>query len=376
MPTHIASKLDAGNLQRDEQTMDSEFCEGRIKHLKCAGVIKVKHRRILLWVIAGIAVAGTVGLVLRFRHLNPGSIRIQGAVIRRDSDTRKQLPISDALVTASDGTTTVTTESDASGYYKLTLPGVPWPGRIVKLSVQHVDYEPFSMDLQAGIQPAARELYIAAMTPIPQQPDSAAGGKQSVVSNIRVRYTVNSETEENIGSAVRTFQVVNKGNLACNGQAPCSPNGTWKASAGSLSLDAGLGNEFRNVRVSCIAGPCPFTRIDSSGYVNGGRNITVSAIDWSDTATFLVEAEVFHTAISSNVRQSYPVIFGQSLNFTVPPTQEGVSIEAEIDGTPMLFPLGPELYLSWATCTTRKSADAQGASAYRCELKPGYQFNS
>jgi hypothetical protein len=342
----------------------------------CAGEIEVKHRKVLLWGIAGTIVAAAVALMLRLHHLNPGTIRIQGAVIRSDSDPRKQLPISDALVTASDGTTTATTESDASGYFKLTFPRVVWPGRIVKLSFQHVDYEPFSIDLQAGIQPAARELYIATMTPIPQQPDSAAGGKQSVVSNIRVRYTVNSERDDNIGSAVRTFQVVNKGNVVCNGQAPCSPNGTWKAAAGSLSLDAGPGNEFRNVRASCIAGPCPFTRIDSSGFANGGRNITVSAIDWSDTATFLVEAEVFHTAINSNVRESYPVIFGQSLNFTVPPTQEGVSIEAEIDGTPMVFPLGPELYLSWATCTARNRADAQGATAYRCELKPGYQFNS
>jgi hypothetical protein len=100
----------------------------------------------------------------------------------------------------------------------------------------------------------------------------------------------------------------------------------------------------------------------------------VSALDWSDTATILVEAEVLRAAISSNVRQSYPVIFGKALNFTVPPTQEGVSIEAEIDGTPMLFPLGPELYLSWATCTSRSNADAKGATAYRCELKPGYHF--
>ncbi len=68
----------------------------------------------------------------------------------------------------------------------------------------------------------------------------------------------------------------------------------------------------------------------------------VSAIDWSDTSTFLVEAEVFHAAMSSSVRESYPVIFGRSLSFTVPPTQEGVSIEAEIDGTPMVFPLGPK----------------------------------
>jgi hypothetical protein len=212
------------------------------------------------------------------------------------------------------------------------------------------------------------------MTPIPEQSRLISGAPQSVVSNIRVRYTVNSQREENVGSAVKTFEVVNKGNVACRHQAPCSPDGNWKASAASLPLDAGTGNEFRNVRASCIAGPCPFTRIDSNGIANGGRNITVTAYDWSDTATFLVEAEVFHTAISSNVRESYPVIFGRALNFTVPPTQEGVSIEAEIDGAPMVFPLGPDLYLSWATCSSRASRKEEEPTVLLCELKPEYRF--
>lgn len=288
--------------------------------------------------------------------------------------TRKQLPLSNALVTASDGVDSASAVSDASGYFKLTLPGVVWPGRTVTLSFRHHDCLPLEMKLNATLRKTSKELYVAAMTPMPVQPGPTSGSPQSVVSNIRVRYTVNSQTEENIGSAVRTFQVVNKGNVPCNGQAPCSPEGNWKASTSSLSLDAGPDNEFRNVRVSCIAGPCPFTRIDPGGYLNGGQKITVTALDWSNTATFLLEAEVFHTAISSNVRESYPVIFGRVLNFTMPPTQEGVSIEAEIDGTPMVFPLGPEFYLSWATCTTRYDADAAGATVYRCELKPGYQF--
>jgi hypothetical protein len=139
-------------------------------------------------------------------------------------------------------------------------------------------------------------------------------------------------------------------------------------------LDAGVDNEFSNVRALCIAGPCPFTRIDSSGFVHGGRNISVSALNWSDTATFLLEAEVLHTAISSNVRESYPVVFGRTLNFILPATQEGVSLEAEVDGAPMVFPLGPELYLSWATCTARTNIDEEKTTIYRCELKPGYRF--
>lgn len=335
----------------------------------------MKRKKVLPWVIAAAVVAASGGIVvLRLHHWRPGSLTIQGAVIGSDSDTRKQLPISGATVTLSDGVNSASTESDASGYFKLTLPGAVWPQRTVNLSFRHVDLQPLELTLHAGLRLAPKELYIAPMIPIPQPAGITPDSPRSVVSNIRVRYTVNSLIEENIGSAVRTFQVVNHGNVACNRQAPCSPDGTWKASSGSLSLDAGPGNEFRNVRASCIAGPCPFTQIDASTLVNGARNITVSALDWSDTATFLVEAEVFHTSIVSKVRESYPVIFGQALSFTVPPTQEGVSIEAEIDGTPMLFPLGPELYLSWATCTSRSSADAQGTTAYSCELKPGYRL--
>lgn len=89
-----------------------------------------------------------------------------------------------------------------------------------------------------------------------------------------------------------------------------------------------------------------------------------------------LEAEVFRTSINSNVRESYPVIFGQTLNFTLPPTEEGVSIEAELDGNPMVFPLGPDLYLSWANCTARVNRDGEKSTVYRCELKPGYQFSA
>jgi len=139
-----------------------------------------------------------------------------------------------------------------------------------------------------------------------------------------------------------------------------------------VTLDAGSGNEFRNVRASCIAGPCPFTRIDSSGFEHAGQTIVVSAENWSNTATFLVESEVVHKTILSDVRRSYPVIFGPTLNFNLPPNQEGVSIEADLDHSPMVFPLGPALNLSWAVCTAR--VDKEKSTTYRCELKPGYNF--
>ncbi len=302
------------------------------------------------------------------------TLTVQGAIIRRDEDTRKQLPIADAIVTLSNGITSTKVESDASGYFRVTFPQVVWPGQTLYLSIQHPGYKPLNLPVEAVLRLSARELYVAAMVPLPPPPEPKPNQAPSVVSNIRIRYTFNSETETNIGSAVRVFQAVNTANVPCDHRSPCSPDGNWKAASGSVSLDAGPGNEFRSVRASCIAGPCPFTRIEDSGFIHGGRKITATALSWSSTTTFLLEAEVFHVALSSSVRESYPVIFGQVLNFTVPPTQEGVSIEADINGAPMVFPLGPDLFLSWATCTARKSTDTDQATVYRCELKPGYKF--
>jgi hypothetical protein len=335
-------------------------------------------KRIVWIVIAAVAVAVTL-LMLRAHQLRSISVRqsipIEGAVIQRDADPNKELPIADVVITVSDGVTSATTRSEASGYFKVILQKGVLSGAPVTVSFRHPSYQPLSMNVQTGRLETPNELYIAAMVPIPAK-NTVAGPSRSatVVSNIRVRYTINSRTETNVGSAVKTFQVVNKGNVPCDHQSPCSPDGKWKAATASASLDAGADNAFGNVRASCIAGPCPFTRIDSSGFIHGGRNIRVSALNWSDTATFLMEAEVFHTAINSNVRELYPVIFGRTLNFTLPPTQEGVSLEAEINGSPMVFPLGPDLSLSWATCSMRTDADKEKTTVYRCELKPDYRF--
>jgi hypothetical protein len=333
------------------------------------------HGKVLVSIIVGIvACAAAITFGVHTHHWRAGTVRIKGAVIRRDADTRRELPISDVAVTASDGATSVTTRTGASGFFDISFPGRVWPGRAVVLSFSHPDYEPLTMQVQSGFRLADRELYVAAMEAKPESAGAGRNGSSIVVSNVRVRYTVNSRTEVNIGSAVRTFQVANKGNVPCEHRSPCSPDGNWKASTGSLSLDAGVDNEFGNVRASCFAGPCPFTKIDPSGFAQGGRNITVTALNWSDTATFLVEAEVRHTSDISNIREFYPVVFGQALNFTLPVSEEGPSLEAEVDGAPMVFPLGPDLYLSWATCTASTSGREEKTTIYRCELKPGYRF--
>lgn len=327
--------------------------------------------------LAGIVVlivAAVAAFILHQKHWTPLALSIQGAVIRQDPNPRNQLPISSALVTATDGVRTVATQSDASGYFALTFrPGIV-PRRTIDLHFSAPGYKPLQMQAQLHLRPGNGQLYIAQLASVAQPVNPNPSAPVTVLSNLRVRYTVNTKNEENIGSAVRTFEVVHHGSEPCNQQAPCSPDGLWKTSSASVTMDAGPGNEFRNVRASCIAGACPFTHIDASGFIHGGRTVTASATAWADTATFLLEAEVFHATISGGVRHSYPVLYERTLTFTLPESEEGVSIEADVNGSPMVFPLGPELYLSWANCVMRTNTGAEKSTVYRCELKPGYRF--
>ena len=175
------------------------------------------------------------------------------------------------------------------------------------------------------------EIYVAHMAPLRQ--DSPSRGPEVSVTGISVRYSLQTATAANVGSAVKTFEIVNKGNVPCEGKPPCSPGMQWKAAIGSATLDAGEGKEFRSARLSCIAGPCPFTTIDSDNFSKGGRTISASIRNWSDTTTFLLEADVFRRQVADVIRQSYPVIINQAMNFTLPSLAEGPSIEAKIDGS-------------------------------------------
>lgn len=330
------------------------------------------ENRTFLWIVLviAVAVAGTA-VGVRLYTWKPRLTTLQGAVIRSDKDPNKQEPVSGAIITASHGLVSASTRSDASGYFRITFPQVIWPGEIVTVNVTHPEYHQLTLELHMDFRLAARQLIVAEMKPVPAPAAAPSGKPAAVISNVRIRYTVNAPTEENIGSAARTFQVVNRGNVACNHQGPCSPNGMWKAATNSITLDAGPGNEYRDVRASCIAGPCPFTRIQTQAQ---GRTIVATAVDWSDTATFLLEAEVFHTGIDASVRESYPVLFDHSLSFTLPGSEEGVTIQAEVNGTPIVFPVGPDVYLDWAACTVRTNPGQQKSTVYQCTLRPGYRF--
>jgi hypothetical protein len=323
-----------------------------------------RRKLVALWSTLGVALLIVV-IAIIFYYTKP--ITLRGAVIKQDEDARRQSPIADVEVSVDSGMAVPSVKSDFSGYFKLTLPRRILPGRAITLSFRHPDYRPLDLKESVG-----DKLYVVHMIPIHQEETVQSSRPAIAVSNVFVRYSIETATTQNIGTGLKTFQVESTGNVRCDNHPPCSPDGRWKGSVATASLDAGDGNSYENARLSCIAGPCPFTKIVSDNFSRGGRNIAVSVLGWSDTTTFLFQAEVFRHQISDIVRESYPVIFGDSLNFTLPGAAEGASLEAEINGTHIVFPLRPSPTLSWASCKVRVGRDQ--SKIYRCELKAGYRF--
>jgi hypothetical protein len=323
-------------------------------------------------ILGGVAALAVVVLFLIaafaiYRH-HKKPISMWGAVLKQDADTRKQSPIAEVEITIPDFSPPVTAKSDFSGAFRLRLPAGIRRGQRVKIQFRHPGYEP--LDLQEMV---SDNLVIVRMTAVESEVDSVPADHPPVpVANVTIRYSIETTTSVNVGTDIATFQVVNKGNTPCHHRSPCSPDGKWKAAIGSGSLDAGEGNVLDDARISCIAGPCPFTRVVSDDFPHRTRKIDVSVLGWSDTTTFLLQAEVYRQEIGDIVRNSYPVIFGQSINFTLPPAAEGPTLIAEINNASVIFPLGPSPILSWANCNVRVEKDQ--SKTYRCELKPGYAF--
>ena len=318
---------------------------------------------------AGIALVVTallaVSILALVRWQRQKTISLQGAVLIQDSDPRKQQPIAGVSVSAGDLSVS-DAKTDSSGFFALKLRKPIRRGNAIVLDFRHPQYHPFDVNEFVG-----NKLYIVHLLPLSGK-IAPANQPQVKVTNVRIRYTIKAMTELNVGSAVKTFEIENKGDVPCQGQHPCSPDGKWKAAVGFSTLDAGVGNQFRNVRASCIAGPCPFTTIAADHSSQGGQILTASARDWSDTATFLLEAEVFRPMVSQMEHWSYPAIFGDGLSFTLPSAAQSVSIEADLDGQTIIFPLGPSLFLSWASCDAGDNVDR--GRVYRCTPKPGYRF--
>jgi hypothetical protein len=314
--------------------------------------------------IVAAAAALAIGTVFVVRHYRAIDVKtLVGTVLTDDSDPRKQTPIAGAEISVDNDQAVAPARSDASGAFHINLrPGVS-PGDTLILRFRHPGFEPLNIYENAGDQ-----IYVVRMEPVPHP----APGQDVTVSNVRVRYAMTSTRTVHIGSAVKTFEVVNVADVPCDGHAPCSPDHKWKATISGASLDAGEGNEFEDARLSCLAGPCAFTKVEVDSFSKGGRTISASVRNWSDTASFLLEGEVTRTMDSDMVRQSFPVIYGSGMDFTLPVGAAGLSLEAEVDGAEIVYPLGPSLATSWAACTVKP--DSGKSTLYHCDLKSGYRF--
>lgn len=327
-----------------------------------------RGRKITIAVVLGMGIAGAAAFYgAMYRSGGIGTLR--GALIQYDDDFKEQTPIANAEISVGDGSTSGGAKSDSSGFFHLTLqPAVP-DGEPIQLRARREGFEPLDLTTTAS-----ERLYVLRMNPTAPGKSPAAARPDVEIADIRVRYAVKTTNTVNVGSAVKPFEIANVANQPCKGRHPCSPDGRWKATTASASLDAGELNEFRNARVSCIAGPCPFSAVVSDGFSRGGRVISVSVLNWSDTVTYLLEAEVTRTMAGDAIHYSYPVIFGRSLTFTLPANAQGPSIEADLNGAAIIFPLGPNLRLSWADCTFKTGADR--TQIFSCELKQGYRFHA
>lgn len=327
-----------------------------------------QKRQLILWIALIVGLSGVLTALLMIRHHRINRpILLVGAVMKEDPDTKDQSPIANVQVNAENGLAANNTSTTFLGAFGLRLRPEVKRGQPITLTFRHPDFKPLNLK---GV--VNDKLYIVRMAPLHSEAEAEMNNGGILVSNVLVRYSTVMISTENMGSEVKTFQVVNIGNVPCNRHSPCSPDGKWSAHIDSASLDAGEGNVFHNARVICIAGPCPFTRIDSDGFSQGGRTIKASVLNWSDTTTFLLQGDVFRSQIGEIVRQSAAVIFGRTMNFTLPPSAEGPSIIAEMNQSREVFALGPAAVLSWADCNIR--VEKNQTKDYRCELKPGYRF--
>src|SRR5206468_8134075 len=111
--------------------------------------------KVAIWAIVIAALGGTLATML-LRHRSERSVSLKGAVIKKDTDTKKELPIAQVQIMAAIGDSVNNCKSDSSGFFQLNLaPGVE-PGTSVTLQFRHPDYLPLDLNELTG-----DKLYVA-----------------------------------------------------------------------------------------------------------------------------------------------------------------------------------------------------------------------
>jgi len=139
-----------------------------------------------------------------------------GAVTVQDADTRKQLPIANVELRR---------QSSRSWPRKIRLirffQNQAQQERQERQSHQTEippsDYRPLDVD-----EIATDKIFVVRLITLSKSADNIPGRPAAAVGNIRVRYSMKAMRTVNVGSAVKTFEVENVGNVPCKQQSPCS----------------------------------------------------------------------------------------------------------------------------------------------------------
>ena len=171
-----------------------------------------RNRKVAIWAIVILGLGGvwaaTRIAVRLYRKHRP--ITLRGAVIKQDYDPRKQSPIANVEVSSPDGLVVHDAKSDFSGSFRLTLRPDVKMGQPIRLAFRHPDFQP--LDLKETLN---NKLYVVRMMPLHGEVEAQLNEAEVGVANVLVRYSTEATNTENIGSAVKTFQVVNSGNVPC-----------------------------------------------------------------------------------------------------------------------------------------------------------------
>src|SRR5438105_4724683 len=147
-------------------------------------------KRILLIFLIGVAVAS----FFYVRRLKRRTVTIAGAVITKDPDPRKQLPIAGVTVIATDGLFFAQGKSDSSGLFSVTLRRRILRGQPVTLKFRNPDYEPLDMPIEDVIHKTPGKIYVAALTPVVRAQPVQENHPRQVITNVVVRYSMKAST--------------------------------------------------------------------------------------------------------------------------------------------------------------------------------------
>src|SRR5260221_5827319 len=100
-------------------------------------------KKIAGWTILALGILGTALTIALLHRRQP--ITLKGAILRQDGDPNKQLPIADVEITATNSLGIGNSKSDASGFFRITLPKGLRRRQPVILRFRHEDYRPLEL---------------------------------------------------------------------------------------------------------------------------------------------------------------------------------------------------------------------------------------